>query len=735
MGLSRDFGNLVVNIVCCSLNLKCMRDYIKHKYANHNIAPHHCPICETFEGRKINYEHRRECIKIKMAPSFVGQRAVYMKCEIENVCCDIKFSKLDDLVEHLKVSHTTDTILGKCVMCNDFDESARVIDYDHRLECYRANFEIRNCGQRVEYERIQINRECCDKKFTNVKLYEEHLREVHIEKFPKSECFICKKKDESRGIDYNHRIDCAKSKFCKRTKDGDLNMERYRKMKFTFECCGKVYKKSLWLEHHRRNVHSEDLIWNYDKCFMCDVDESESIDYTHRIDCLYKFLRSEHHVQQNLALDTKHNVFIDQTKSVSAELDRAHMYLNCEECHEWLQEPMEYPRLFEDELPELFYDDMQETFPPGITLLNNIKFDDKCGIDARCLTLFDLRDVTGYQFFHISVRYLVWSSFLERIENMNIFFTRYYCVCNGGRTKDLKKFHRHMLIATNENINDITRGLKDDNGKGVRYASFGLHIKTYKRLVNTVHYLTHEQSQCKLEDSKKESKRDVYSSRKRRRGGNGKNHFFIGTSVIPHGTLATSFFNVCGIQAVCDIMFGSLSVTDTLKYIVGIEHMHSVKLSDLNTLKNHAIPLKYNLRHSMVYTDMRLELGPSACNTGNIVRCFAECPDAIDPGNDFEKYNRYAMSIGAMMFNVAMNSIYKLSDSQREVLKRVGQMAREQTELKEQVAKQAEHIVALQQQNAIIVDQMQVMQTEHIEILGNYDTIIGTFKGVLENRL
>lgn len=163
---------------------------------------------------------------------------------------------------------------------------------------------------------------------------------------------------------------------------------------------------------------------------------------------------------------------------------------------------------------------------------------------------------------------------------------------------------------------------------------------------------------------------------------------------MPHGTQAMSFFSVFGIQAVCDILFGSLSTTDILKHVEGIEHMSAVKILQLNALKNHVIPLKYNMRHSSVYTDMRLELGPVVTNTGNVVRCFTECPSVVDPGNDFVTYNRSMMSMGAVMFDVAMHSIYKLNASQHAVLKRIGKMAREHVELKKQLIVQAELILA-----------------------------------------
>lgn len=106
---------------------------------------------------------------------------------------------------------------------------------------------------------------------------------------------------------------------------------------------------------------------------------------------------------------------------------------------------------------------------------------------------------------------------------------------------------------------------------------------------------------------------------------------------------------------------------------LGISRMSDVKLSDMNVVENHIIPIVHNLSHSLEYTDMRLELGQTACKTGYIVRCF-KGQGLGHNEYSVEECNKIAADNGSVMYNVAMNSIYKLNEGQRDILKRVGEL-------------------------------------------------------------
>jgi flagellar capping protein FliD len=137
-----------------------------------------------------------------------------------------------------------------------------------------------------------------------------------------------------------------------------------------------------------------------------------------------------------------------------------------------------------------------------------------------------------------------------------------------------------------------------------------------------------------------------------------------------------SFFNTTGIQSMANIKYGSIAATGTLKGIPDIQKKKSVYVSQLNVIRNHIIPQLKPLQHVHTFTNTRLELGPSECGKANIVRCFQEVE------GHFEKYftneesfrfcNELASKNGIVMFNLAMSSIYQLSNQQKEILKQLG---------------------------------------------------------------
>jgi hypothetical protein len=425
------------------------------------------------------------------------------------------------------------------------------------------------------------------------------------------------------------------------------------------------------------------------------------IHYDHRILCLHKRLRDKScDGIQELAFDAEHKVYIDQTKSVKYELNRASMYLNCKNCDDWYRnQASEDIVIFEDELPGSFYDPILSVFPPDANLNNVLGLDLRCGIDAEWLSLYSVKYSEGevpYKFYHISIRHQVWENFLERIAGMDVYFLPYWCLCDSGRP-DASEIHRHMIIVTRFEGTDITRGLKDSKGNGQKLASFSILIDSYKHLMSVINYVCDYRSQCTLSDPKKNKRR------KHRGGGTfGRNHFYVGKNIIPRpcSTFVMSFFHPDGIQAMCNINYASASVTDTLCNVSGISRMSDVKLSDMNVVENHIIPIVHNVSHSLEYTNMRLELGPTACKTGYIVRCFM----GSGPGHTeytVEEFNKRAADNGSVMYNVAMSSIYKLNEGQRDILKRVGELMEQNRVLMERT-----HLFeVLERQNAIIIQQ------------------------------
>jgi hypothetical protein len=411
-------------------------------------------------------------------------------------------------------------------------------------------------------------------------------------------------------------------------------------------------------------------------------------------------------VKQDLMLDTEHDVFIDQTKTIVCELNRASKYLNCDACHDWLVAGDTTSQfLFEDELPSSIYDDLPNAFPSDVTLPNLIEFDDECGIDAKWLALFFVKYAKGeskYRFYHVSIRYYGWLAFLKRIETMEgVYFLPYWCLCNGGYADTHIKVHRHIIIVVkNNSIGSVSGRLKGTNSKLKGPCSTSFEIKEYSHLMNAIRYACNDRSQCRFKKDKDialvDDDDEEDATYKRNGGSSGSSHFYMHLRVIPCVLLTMGFMARNSLQSLCNIKHASAKVTDTLRYIGGIANKSHVQLRDLNMQLNHVIPLKHSLCHSMEYTDMRLELGPSVCKTRNVSRCFYECPNAIKP-HSFEEYNRQAVSMGAVMFNVAMNSIYKLNKTQLSILKRVGVLVDEVAELKRRDTEHTKQILELKE--------------------------------------
>lgn len=680
MGKSKDFRNLRCNIECCDEKFLVARDYENHMRGSpHNRLKGTCFICGIFdESSRIDWKHRASCLR-SMYRQSTGPKARYNTIKHVTTCCGVKFDKLHEYEKHLDEQHGNN---GKCFICKEFDES-KVIDYGHRIECFDKNWkESRFAGGKARYNRMLIDRTCCGITFARVCDYENHLREAHGTELTDGKCFICSDHDESSWINYDHRISCARRHFRCDDKDSTGDVKRYRKMAFYLECCNIALTNTRDLERHFRHNHSDGVVWTYDKCFLCkDQDELLTIDYDHRIECLLSRLQETGDYPSNLKYDETHDVWID-CSVVENTVHNSELYLNCKDCHEWLESKKPDERKFVSELPESIYEDF-ENFPENVTLSNNFELDKKCGIEAKWLILFEDEK---YKFYHLMIRQQVWEDFCERCKGMEIYFSPYWCLCSGGNLTVTDYIHRHMIVAVDKSF-DITKlvhGLRDwCDEKFKNRGSQSRLIKSYHHLMSAIKYVSNRSSQCDAEDMTKDAIAEFKqcgnfnSKGRKKKKKTGNCHFYINRQILPCSLNVMSFFNVAGIQAMANIKYGSISATSKLKNINGIEKMKFVRLRHLNVIRNHGIPQLKPLEHSVDYTDKRLELGPIEPGKTNIVRCFREIDSDelkyhmghyYDNDVSYRMCNEVAARNGAIMFNFAMQSIYELNNQQKEIL-------------------------------------------------------------------
>lgn len=679
MGKSSNFFNLSCHITCHGQLFKTVREYRDHKICTHRLKRGVCFICETFKLTRGNtHEHRRECL-LKHSIPMVGPKIKFELLHYDGECCNLIFGRMKAYEEHWNANHRTAND-NTCFICHEVDESS-CIDYNHRMECFERNLKLSSPGLKREYFRLTIDRRCCNETFARVSEYENHLRKVHdIGKT--NLCYICNAFDETRGINYDHRTNCAMTYFRNDYRKCIGNRDRYRRIKFSYECCGVVYTRTDKLEMHIRESHG-DLIWKYGFCFLCnEYSENEYINYDHRLDCLWKKLEKSEPHNRVLKYEEEHRVYVD-CSDVKYQLDRIDKYLNCEECHEWLSNRTSDARIYRKALSATIYDDYTN-FPDALKLKNNLELDEYCGLDSRWLVLFGERK---YKYYHIMIRHQAWNNFLKRAQGLNIYYTPYWCLCTGGGV-GVKYLHRHMILVTYENITNLINDLNDESV--VRCSSQYREIETYKQLVSTIHYVCNRSSMCRGAEVEAVNKKQKTSNK------DCNCHCYINRPIIPHSLYVMSFFNVDGIQTMGNIKYGSASTTDILKFINGIENMDCVELWRLSPLENHIIPVVHGLKFCPYYTDKRLEMGPTSCGESSIVRCF-ETLGFVDP-RTFAACNAASAENGAVMFNVATKSIFKLTLTQKEILSRVGVMQTEIEKLQQEIVEVNNHCEKVQQE-------------------------------------
>ncbi|RQW91093.1 MAG: hypothetical protein EHM79_00970 [Geobacter sp.] len=416
---------------------------------------------------------------------------------------------------------------------------------------------------------------------------------------------------------------------------------------------------------------------------------------------------------RQLMYDADHDIYIDQTKIKTTANISNDLYLNCDECDDWLRTPNDVIE-YNGDFPNSMWHEIsipacvgrpRKLDTPLENLPNEVNFDEKCGIDARWFIAFSERK---FDFYHVMIRHQVWEKFRARIRASGqgtYHFLPYWCLCNGGNYNDFSRVHRHMIVATKTNITGLVHGLRDwlVDPLLTKRGSQSKLLDSYAHFMNAVRYVSNRSSHCEGVDMTKDSivqfensskglfSKNVASRRNAKRPRMGRCHFYIARRIVPCGLELMSLLDKDGLSAMSNINNGGVGIIDLLSGVSDLQTRKSVSFADIYSKRGHVLPLNYE--HSNEYTNFRIELGENSADPGKyVVRCYN-----LRSIGTFEN-KKYAEN-GSLMMEASLETMHKFTAKQLGVTKPIGRLRGKYEELlrkKDEIIKEKNDIISNQ---------------------------------------
>ena len=582
-----------------------------------------------------------------------------------------------ELRNHLQRQHglKLSCICPWCLQFNYKNNSDELQNATHRMECLRSLTE----QHRKSLKKFKKQLKCrfCAQKFLPSNAI-EHVQTCHPLAVTShiGKCLLCASSDcNTEG--------CIPKLYGRRKNCSDIYRKHKSQYTTTIKCvkCSERMAPADYV-HHINEMHAVSVFL----CPWCEQrDETEDIDYNHRLDCMKKFVNANAEINnQKLKLCTKTDTFYDVSDNIgecSSEL-----YLNCQDCDNWRREQGRIQKtdgIYEN--IEVSPETLEElrlvrksSSTRNVMAQNEIEFLSSCGIETIWFAIFQSDQ---YKFYHIMVQRDLWDTFSQIARNeKEIIFLPYWCLCNGGSMG----IHRHMMICVRKMFNTKAFFRQFRSSKRQFTTKF---VNDDNYFMNAIHYVSNKSSICQ--------KIDLDSPKTTTTRGNC--HYYINKPIMPHSRMMMALLLNNGLMVMSTTIAGHKKIAETILSFPDEsgEIQETVKngyihLQYIHAVREHIVPIKNNFKFVKEVTNYKLALG------NNAYRCYEKINDISSPMQVVE-FNKFRANEGSMMFDFARNSFHKLTRTQKDILEvgytlknQMDILSQELTDLKEKLQQRDE---------------------------------------------
>lgn len=311
----------------------------------------------------------------------------------------------------------------------------------------------------------------------------------------------------------------------------------------------------------------------------------------HRLDCFTRFVLADRKRRGPPSLEDNEEKHL---KLYPKPLETKWRY-NCVECDSFYKKAQTEKMNFKLNtlLPECFVEDIPID-DMWLTLLTDTQpdFDSSFGFKAYWLRLY-LAD-NFLRWYHFSIEYTLWPSFLEFAKtNQDLFCVLpNWCLCNGGNTnpEDMSGQHRHIILVLHQqDLQYFFKKIKEMELPNNHFYYKRIYTQLY--LINAVNYVSTKNGQC----------HDVVvfgQNIQPKMNEDSPCHYYVNSPLPPHGRLMMGLIYPNGFKEVVEvekrnILIGHLETKKT-------DQSWFLRAADLyNELSGHVIPWDYEQLHKL----------------------------------------------------------------------------------------------------------------------------------------
>lgn len=444
-----------------------------------------------------------------------------------------------ELERHLKKAHNI-AASKTCVWCLDFNKDKQnSLDFIvHREKCFvalQSNFK----HQKLLDKRTSVEAAIREKQIQRFIESEQKIQQIREERLSRKRKAKEEVKELKRARMQQKFQNMDKSLYETNTTSNDVNSN-------------KILKQILVSHANRKEivplldtlVATQHVPEVPESCLDNDDDNDEDECLPFGSDYLTEQLEDQQMLDNLTEQCTGNHVYNspDITKFLKI---KKHLLHNMKS-HQKYDLPLLYENLHDPTQPPPFLTDPLQVIDKRKRKLfmNMVMFDKRLNIEPLYVKAFLFNE--NLLWYHISIRVSAWTSFLEffHMYKNDLFFLEYWCLCSGG-----KEHHRHMIVVlpkANKSIMKTKFQYMITNAEPCN-AKFKREIlRQYPlQLVNTINYISSEQSMCLTEKSRTETINSAlgitsyfgykqFTTRAHKRG---LCHYFINKPVTPLSAL------------------------------------------------------------------------------------------------------------------------------------------------------------------------------------------------------